>query len=108
MKGGTLRHYMMTRKRHITEKVIAAIGHQLMMALYYLRQMSVVHRDIKPDNILLTEPISDASDITTVPEIKIMDFGLSQFLGGAERSTLPFGTLTYVAPEVISIIPYRF
>ena len=36
MKGGTLRHYMMTRKRHISEEVIAKIGHQLIMALYYL------------------------------------------------------------------------
>ncbi len=82
MKGGTLRHYMMSRKKHISEKVIAAIGHQLIMALYYLRQMSVVHRDIKPDNILITDPITDPYDIHTVPEIKLMDFGLSQYLGG--------------------------
>ena len=34
MRGGTLRHYMMSRKRHISEEVIAKIGHQLIMALY--------------------------------------------------------------------------
>ena len=60
--------------------------------------MSIVHRDIKPDNILIKEPVTDPFDIHTAPEIKLMDFGLSQYLGANERSTLPFGTLTYVAP----------
>jgi serine/threonine protein kinase len=34
-------------------------------------------------------------------ELKIVDFGLSKILGPSETSTDPFGTLSYVAPEVL-------
>ena len=78
------------------------------MILYYLRTIGVVHRDIKPENILLVQAITDPLDVTTVPFLKLMDFGLSRLLGPTETSEQPFGTLTYVAPEVISLIPYRF
>lgn len=78
------------------------------MTLYYLKTLNIVHRDIKPDNIMLMYSVSNTSDVKTIPSIKLMDFGLSQFMGTNEFSTHPFGTLTYVAPEVISLIPYRF
>ena len=51
------------------------------MALYYLKSMSVVHRDIKPENIMLNYAVSNPSDVKTIPSIKLMDFGLSQFMG---------------------------
>lgn len=37
---------------------------------------------------------------------KIVDFGLSKIIGPSESSTDPFGTLSYVAPEVLSQKPY--
>jgi len=42
--------------------------------------------------------MSDASDDS---ELKLVDFGLSKMLGPNETSTDPFGTLSYVAPEVL-------
>lgn len=39
---------------------------------------------------------------------KLADFGLAKFLGPTERSTEPFGTLGYVAPEVLRKEPYSF
>ena len=40
----------------------------------------------------------DPSDIS---ELKLVDFGLSKMIGPNETSTDPFGTLSYVAPEVL-------
>lgn len=40
-------------------------------------------------------------DTTDTSELKLVDFGLSKILGPNETSTEPFGTLAYVAPEVL-------
>jgi len=47
--------------------------------------------------------MGDQSDET---QLKIVDFGLSKMIGPSETSTDPFGTLSYVAPEVLIQIPY--
>ena len=39
---------------------------------------------------------------------KLADFGLCKFLGPHEKATEPFGTLGYVAPEVLTKQPYSF
>jgi serine/threonine protein kinase len=59
----------------------------------------VAHRDLKPENILM---VSDADD----SDLKIVDFGLSKIIGPNESSLEPFGTLSYVAPEVLLQKPY--
>ena len=40
-------------------------------------------------------------------KLKIMDFGLSKILGNQEKSVDGFGTLTFVAPEVLVRTPYN-
>jgi serine/threonine protein kinase len=67
--------------------------------LYYLHSFGVTHRDLKPENILM----SDESDTAMC---KIVDFGLSKIIGPNEKATDPFGTLSYVAPEVLLKKPY--
>jgi len=59
----------------------------------------VAHRDLKPENILMSEDTDDAN-------LKIVDFGLSKIIGPNETSLDPFGTLSYVAPEVLLQKPY--
>ena len=39
---------------------------------------------------------------------KLVDFGLAKIIGPNEKSVEPFGTLGYVAPEVLSKTPYGF
>ena len=54
----------------------------------------MAHRDLKPENILMVNSSEDS-------ELKIVDFGLSKIIGPNETSLDPFGTLSYVAPEVL-------
>lgn len=44
--------------------------------------------------------------IRSIP--KLVDFGLAKFIGPNEKAIEPFGTLGYVAPEVLLKQPYSF
>lgn len=70
MTGGTLSQLIKTKQR-LSEKESRYYFHQLMNGLNYLHKEGYIHRDIKSDNLLLTEE----------PKIlKISDFGLAKFL----------------------------
>ena len=56
-----------------------------------------MHRDLKPENILCGENLED---------IKIADFGLSKMVLPKERMDAACGTLSYVAPEVLTMQGY--
>ena len=99
LSGGDLFTYLEKRNFEIDEKRAKMLSHQMSTALYYLHSFGVAHRDLKPENILM---VSDADD----SDLKIVDFGLSKIIGPNESSLDPFGTLSYVAPEVLLQKPY--
>ena len=69
------------------------------MAIYFLHSYGIIHRDLKPENILMT-------DLTLQADLKLLDFGLSKIIGNEEKCTEPYGTLSFVAPEVLESKPY--
>ncbi len=66
-----------------------------------MHSYGVVHRDLKLENIMM----SDQTD-SAIP--KIVDFGLAKMIGPQEKADEPFGTLGYVAPEILLKKPYSF
>ena len=91
--------YLEKRDFEVSEKRAKELSHQIATAIYYLHAFGVAHRDLKPENILMASDSDDA-------ELKIVDFGLSKIIGPNESSLDPFGTLSYVAPEVLLSKPY--
>lgn len=65
---------------------------QLLNAMDYCHSCNVAHRDIKPSNVLIDK----------WGRIKLSDFGLSSSTVDKETDTLVRGSLSYMAPEVLS------
>ena len=97
--GGDLFSYIEKRNYKLNESKAAEIIHKLSMAVYYLHSYGIIHRDLKPENILMTDESENA-------DIRLLDFGLSKIIGPNEKCLEPFGTLSFVAPEVLKGKPY--
>ena len=94
IEGPDLFCHLEKKNFDINELEANKIVHQLSSALFYLNIFGIVHRDIKPENILLTSKSQNY-------DIKLIDFGLGIILGPKEKSEQPFGTVSYVSPEVL-------
>ena len=89
--GRTLRHALAAGELSDSDAVEAAA--QVLDALAHAHGRGIVHRDVKPSNVLLSE--SDGVDV------RLLDFGLAQmeeFDTLTQVGDVP-GTLTYVSPE---------
>ena len=97
--GGDLLEGIARRKR-FTVSDFEAIALQLLGATSFLHNVGVVHRDIKPDNIMLRRHWYE----DTPPQIVLLDFGGAAFARGANKAKLrgSVGTKFYSAPEVVS------
>ena len=82
------------RRSYLSLPCIRSIGRQALSGLDYLHGKGFMHRDLKPQNILVTK--WDAR--TDTPTIKLADFGLAGI--GSEHQTF-CGTEGYIAPEII-------
>ena len=100
IEGGTLGQYFKKKNFNFSERQASSIMSQIASGVKYLHTYGIVHRDLKPDNIMITQQ----NDFGV---IKIMDFGLSKIVSTQEKMVDGYGTLSYVAPEVLLRTPYN-
>ncbi len=79
-------------KQHINLQQVEVIFYQILCGLQHIHATGVIHRDLKPRNILLNSNC----------DVKICDFGLSTFdISGCEHKTDYICTRWYRAPEIL-------
>ena len=88
VEGQTL--HTLIQKGSLPVRKAANLAMQLCEALAYAHNHKILHRDIKPGNIMVNED----------DQVKVADFGLARPITG-EAEENPFGTPDYAAPEIL-------
>ncbi|KAK4432339.1 Serine/threonine-protein kinase ATG1c [Sesamum alatum] len=98
-KGGDLSMYIQQRQGKIPEATAKHFMQQLAEGLKVLRDNNLIHRDLKPQNLLLS-----ANNDTSV--LKIADFGFARSLQPRGLAETLCGSPLYMAPEIMQLQKY--
>jgi eukaryotic-like serine/threonine-protein kinase len=90
VEGGTLRD-LLRRRGRLPEPLALRLAAEIAEALAYAHERGVIHRDIKPHNILLTGD----------QHVKVADFGIARTLGETSHTKTGsvLGSMQYISPE---------
>lgn len=94
IEGGTLRDFVDARGGRLGEPELAlVVTHTIAKALAHAHEAGVIHRDVKPENVMFSRQ----------HELKLVDFGIAQIDGSGRLTTTGalLGSPAHMAPEVI-------
>lgn len=100
---GDLSKYMTAYKQHhldnpnMSEEQVKTIVEQIMCGMKYMNSLGIVHRDIKPHNILLQTNNMCPNGIL----VKISDFGFAKVMNPNDNANTICGSPMYMSPEVL-------
>ncbi|UJR38292.1 hypothetical protein I4U23_030962 [Adineta vaga] len=80
--------------KRLNERQTKFLIYQVLVALRYLHSKSIVHCDLKPENVLLAQ----AQDF---PQTKLCDFGFARIIGEKSFRRSIVGTPAYLPPEAL-------
>ena len=101
VRGTDLRHLLERSQGSLSLPLAIFVTTQILYALQYAHENGVVHRDVKPENVL----------VSVSGQVQLTDFGIAKALAhGATPSisTAVRGSAPYMAPEVIRMQPVGF
>jgi len=94
LDGGELFERVVDEDFQLMESECCLFTKQICRGLQYLHSNAIVHLDIKPENIVITEKGGK--------NIKIIDLGTALRLSSSEKVQAMVGTAEFVAPEVVN------
>lgn len=121
-----VRKYPMPRHGGLNEVIVRHFLKQLASAMEFLRDRNFIHRDVKPQNLLLLpspqylaktkdlplimtasqEPLVPRVGLTSLPMLKIADFGFARSLPSTSLAETLCGSPLYMAPEILRYEKY--
>jgi calcium/calmodulin-dependent protein kinase I len=93
-RGGELNSYLY-EKSILSELETKGIFKQIHDAVKYIHSRNVIHRDLKPNNILFIDEQKE--------NIVLIDFGISGLYHGNIKQSIKAGTTKFIPPEVYFI-----
>jgi len=97
MDCSSLKDFVDEHDGKLPEYITRHVAFHVVNGLKHFHDSKVLHRDIKPDNILVHHNGA----------IKITDFGLLKVLNGRSRTSTYKGTKAYMSPERLDLKPYN-
>ena len=97
-KKGELYSYI---KRSYSENQLAVLFYQVFSGLYYLHDHHILHRDLKLENIMISDIEKDLKTKEEYFWIKIIDFGTAKIFKKNKNEKAVVGSSYYIAPEVL-------
>jgi eukaryotic-like serine/threonine-protein kinase len=96
--GGTLRDLLDERGR-LDPALALSVAEQMLAALAAAHEAGLVHRDVKPENVLIGRTGTPPTGV-----VKVADFGLVRAVAssGTTSSSIILGTVAYLAPEQVT------
>lgn len=88
VEGITLKEYI-DKKRRLSPKEVISIGIQMCMGIEEAHKHHIIHRDIKPQNIIISND----------GKVKVTDFGIARMVTSTTVSTVAMGSVHYTSPE---------
>ena len=88
-------------KTQYNEYQLSVLFYQVFSGLYYLHSKNIVHRDLKLENILISEMEPDKKTNKKYFWIKIIDFGTAKIFEKNKNEKTVIGSSYYIAPEVL-------
>ena len=100
VRGTTVRDAL--RQNPFTVQRVGEIGYEVAEALDYVHSQGVIHRDVSPANIMLT----DYGTVSSRPRARLTDFGIAIDVAYAPAPAEAItGTVAYLSPEQVRNVP---
>eukprot|EP00949_MAST-11_sp_MAST-11-sp1_P000589 g589.t1 len=97
--GGDM-HQIIRKFAPLSMPTVHTFARQLASGLDFLSAKGYAHRDIKPQNLLICEKVSNEASLRQAT-LKIADFGFAKHLGAARMAETTCGSPLYMAPEIL-------